>query len=79
MWLLYWTTGSPLLNGISKYPFWVLFLADLPISFPAFSVMFVSEERGIYAAILWAVLGTLMWYLIGRTIDSYRDKLARPF
>jgi hypothetical protein len=65
MWILHWTTGAPLLNGFSKYPFTVLFFADIPISLPAFAVMFISEERATYAAILWGVLGTVMWYLIG--------------
>lgn len=69
MWVLYWLTGAPLLAGPSKYPFSILFVADLPISFPAFSVMLVSEERGASAAVLWGILGTVMWYFLGSAID----------
>ena len=74
MWTLYWVTGAPLLNGPSKYPFAILFVADLPISFPAFSIMFVSEERGTYAAVLWGVLGTVMWFFLGSAIDTFVRK-----
>jgi hypothetical protein len=78
MWVLYWASAQPLMDGPSALPFYVLFIADLPISFPAFSVMFTSSANGTLAAILWGVFGTLWWVLIGTVIDarirSFRKK-----
>jgi hypothetical protein len=59
MWLLYSVFSQPLLNGPSAVPFAILFIADLPISLIAFGVMFTSDEKGLVAATLWGVLGTL--------------------
>jgi Tol biopolymer transport system component len=70
MWGLYWVFALPMANGPSALPFFVLFIADLPISFIAFGVMFTSVKYGLVAAIAWGVFGTLWWYVIGRSIDA---------
>jgi Tol biopolymer transport system component len=83
MWGLFLAFSRPLMDGPAALPFFVLFFADLPISFPAFAAMFVSAERGMIAAVFWGVLGTLWWFLIGFAIDTRlrnygkkRDELA---
>jgi len=80
MWILYFVFSQPVLDGPSAFLFVILFVADLPISFIAFSVMFTSSEMGPIAAVLWGVLGTLWWYVIGIAIDarirSYRANRA---
>jgi len=71
MWVLYSVfSPQPLLNGPSALPFAILFVADLPLSLFAFGAMFASSEKGMVAAILWGVLGTLWWFLIGFAIDA---------
>jgi len=70
MWVLYAGFSQPLANGPSNFPFVVLLIADLPISFVAFGVMFTSAEMGQLAALLWGVLGTLWWFAIGFAIDA---------
>ena len=67
---LYAVFSQPLMNGPSALPFVILFIADLPISLVAFGVMFTSSEKGMIAAALWGVLGTLWWFLIGFAIDA---------
>ena len=83
MWKLHSAADAvwgPSLAGLAAmFFFWVLFLADLPISLVwLFGTSFVSEEHEIDVAILWGVLGTVFWYLIGWMIDSYRHKRANP-
>lgn len=68
-WVLYWIQQQPLLDGPSRWPFAVVFLADLPISVVAFGVMFGSEARAPYALAAWGVLGTLWWYFLGLLIE----------
>jgi Tol biopolymer transport system component len=78
MWVLYSAFSQPLLDAASALPFVILFIADLPISLVAFGFMFTSSEKGAIAAVLWGVLGTLWWFLIGYAIDvrirNYRKK-----
>ena|ERR1700674_862605 len=78
MWVLYWASSRPLMDGPSALAFEILFVADLPISAFAFSVMFTSSTYGTLAAVLWGVFGTFWWFLIGLAIDarirSYRKK-----
>ncbi len=80
MWILYFVFSQPLMDGPSVFLFVILFIADLPISFITFAVMFTNSELGPTAAVLWGVLGTLWWYLIGIAIDarirSYRENRA---
>ncbi len=74
---LFWGFSQPLMDGLSALPFFILLIADLPISFVAFGVLFTSSKWGTTAAVLWGVLGTLWWYGIGYAIDarirSYRE------
>jgi hypothetical protein len=70
MWVLYWACGQPLMDGPSALPFFILFLADLPISAFAFGVMFTSSANGALAAVCWGVLGTFWWFLLGLAIDA---------
>jgi hypothetical protein len=53
MWGLYWAFALPMFNGPSALPFLILFIADLPISFVAFGVMFTSVKYGLVAALAW--------------------------
>ncbi len=71
MWALYGGFDQPLLNGPAALPFGILFLADLPFSAFAFGVMFTSESNGPIAFVLWCVVGTVWWYLLGRSIDAW--------
>ncbi len=70
MWVLYWVCAQPLMDGPSALPFFILFIADLPISIVAFGAMFTSTANGTLAAVCWGVLGTLWWFLIGLAIDA---------
>lgn len=80
MWVLYAGFSQPLANGPSNLPFVILLIADLPISFVAFGVMFTSAKFWPVAAVLWGMLGTLWWFAIGFAIDarirSYRENRA---
>ena len=82
MWALYGGFDQPLLNGPAALPFGILFLADFPFSAFAFGVMFTSETNGPIAFALWGVVGTLWWYLLGRSIDGWirrrRGNSAEP-
>jgi Tol biopolymer transport system component len=82
IWVFDFIFSQPLLNGPSAGPFVVILIADLPISFVAFAVMFTSASLGMVAAIVWGVLGTLWWFAIGIAIDrrvrSYRENRAGP-
>jgi hypothetical protein len=64
-WILYACQRQPLLNGPSRWPFLLVFVADLPIAMIAFAVMFTSEAAFPYALAAWALLGTMWWYFIG--------------
>ena len=80
MWVLYSVFSQPLADGPSAVLFVILFIVDLPISFVAFGVLLTSAKYGGVAALLWGVLGTLWWYLIGLAIDarirSHRESRA---
>jgi hypothetical protein len=69
-WILFWMQPQPLLDGPSRWPFYVLALADFPISLVAFGAMFTSEARMPYALAAWGVLGTIWWYFLGRLIEE---------
>jgi hypothetical protein len=75
MWALYRGFDQPLLNGPAALPFGILFLADLPFSVFAFGVMFTSESNGPIALALWGVVGTLWWYVLGRSIDAWIHRI----
>lgn len=81
IWVFYAAFSQPLMDGLSALPFAILFVADLPISFVAFGVLFTSSKWGPIAAVLWGALGTLWWYAIGNAIDArvrkYREKRAK--
>jgi len=66
------------MDGPSALPFFILFIADLPISIVFFGVMFTSSAHGTLAAVCWGVLGTFWWFLIGLSIDArnhtFREK-----
>jgi hypothetical protein len=67
---LYAGFDQPLMNGPARLPFDILMIADLPFSIFAFGVMFSGSEYGIIALVLWGVVGTLWWHLLGRAIDA---------
>jgi Tol biopolymer transport system component len=70
-WLLSAVSPQPLMDGISAVPFLILCIADFPISIVAFGVMFSSGRYGIAALVVWAVVGTLWWWFLGRSIESW--------
>ena len=70
MWALFAGSGQSLMGGPSGLPFAILLIADLPFSFIAFSVIFASDAKAGIAFVLWGVVGTLWWYLLGRVIDA---------
>jgi len=69
-WFLFWVQSQPLFDGPSRYPFLVVFLADLPFSALFFGIFFTSVERGPYAVIAWGICGTLWWWFLGSLIDK---------
>src|SRR5882672_3833034 len=71
-WIFFWIQPQPLLDGPSRWPFIIIFLADLPLSAIAFGVMFSSDARMLYAVVTWGVLGTLWWYFLGGLIAQRR-------
>jgi len=73
-WLLFWIQAQPLFDGPSRYPFVVLFLADLPFSAFFFGIFFTSAERGPYAVAAWGIVGTLWWWFLGSLIDKRRQR-----
>ena len=70
MWALYAGSGQPLMNGPSGLPFAILLVADLPFSLLAFGIAFTSEAKAGIAFVLWGVVGTLWWYLLGCAVDA---------
>jgi len=67
--ILYVITQQPLLSGPSRWPFTIVFLADLPISVIAFGAMFGGQRHASYLLAAWGVLGTLWWYILGLLIQ----------
>ena len=59
-----------MMNGLSAGPFLLLLVVDVPISFVAFGVLFTGTACGILAVVLWFLVGTSWWYLLGRFIDG---------
>ncbi|MGA2350215.1 MAG: hypothetical protein ABSF70_07275 [Terracidiphilus sp.] len=77
MWALYAGSGRPLMNGPSGVPFAILLVADLPFSLFAFGIAFTSQAKAGLAFGVWAVVGTLWWYLLGRGIDASIRRIRR--
>lgn len=69
-WLAALAQAQPLLDGPARWPFGLLFVADLPISLVAFSAIWMGKL--VYALLLWGVLGTAWWYLLGVWIRGER-------
>src|ERR1700722_5673808 len=67
---LYWEFARALADSPARLLFLVLFVADFPISWVAFGVLFSSAKFGPFAALSWGFLGTLWWYLIGKFLDT---------
>jgi hypothetical protein len=61
-----------LLDGLSRWPFALIFFGDFPFSAIAFGAMFVSEKNFPYALAAWAAVGTLWWYFLGRLMERRR-------
>jgi hypothetical protein len=66
--------SQPLLDGPApRWGFFVLFFADLPISVIGFSMMWDGKwNEGL---LLWGVLGTAWWYLIGLLIRQLQRSI----
>jgi hypothetical protein len=73
-WILFWIQPQPLLDGPSRYPFFILFLADLPFSALFFGIFFTSADRGPYAVVAWGIVGTIWWWFLGNWIDKLRNR-----
>jgi hypothetical protein len=61
---------EPLLQGPAAVPFYVLFLADFPISAFAAGVMFTSTDLFPTAWAIWGIIGTAWWYVLGRALEK---------
>jgi len=58
---------QPLRDGPARWGFAVLSIADFPISVIAFSMMW--DKRLLPGLSIWAVIGTLEWYLLGMLLE----------
>lgn len=70
---LYAISPQPLLEGPARFTFYILWVADFPISAMAFGAMYVSQHDAPYAAAGWAVVGTLWWYCIGVVLGAIHE------
>jgi hypothetical protein len=77
VWVLFRLSSLPLLDGPARVPFGIVFFSDMPISAIAFGVMFSSDEHWVMAVIIWGIVGTLWWYLLGRSIDAWVLRLQK--
>jgi hypothetical protein len=75
-WLLFWVQPQPLFDGPSRFPFAIIFVADLPFSAFFFGIIFTSSERFAYAVAAWGVVGTLWWWFLGNLIDKRRHRTS---
>lgn len=68
---------------IAGFAFWTLCLFDIPISIFAFGMMWGAAEADSSSSlpglilVLWAVLGTLWWFLLGLSIEAWIRRLRR--
>jgi len=69
-WLADLAQSQPLLEGVSRWGFALLFVADFPISLVAFSWLW--DGRRVEALSFWGIFGTAWWYLIGLWIQRRR-------
>jgi hypothetical protein len=70
-WGLYAVSSEPLLNGPARWPFALLFFADLPLSAFAFGMIFTSDKQFFPALALWGVAGTVWWFLLGLSMEAW--------
>jgi hypothetical protein len=69
--LLMWISDQRILGGPALVPFVILFVADAPFSTIAFGEMLTSAKHAWPAWVLWGVLGTVWWYLLGLSIEAW--------
>ncbi|PYT48374.1 MAG: hypothetical protein DMG44_15220 [Acidobacteria bacterium] len=74
--VLMWISSKPILDGPARLPFGILWVADLPISAIAFSVMFTSAEYGWFAWAVWGVVGTVWWYFLSRSMETLQRRFS---
>ena len=67
--LLYGIQQQPLLNGPSRLPFLIVFLADLPVSLMTFGAIFNGWPHAMYFLAAWGILGTVWWFFLGLLIQ----------
>jgi hypothetical protein len=77
-WASYAVSNQGLTEGFTGLFFTILFIADLPFSFVAFGLMFEGGRNGQIASIMWGIVGTLWWGLIGLAIDAFIRRRSRP-
>jgi hypothetical protein len=68
-WGLASVSSKPLMDGIAALPFALLYIVDIPISVMAFGAFFSSGTAA--PIVTWGALGTLWWYLLGRSIEAW--------
>jgi len=67
----------PLMEGPMGVPSVLFYVVDIPISLVAFGFMFFSAKFAWLAWILWGVLGTGWWYLLGISIEAWIKRLSK--
>ena len=65
--ILYLSTNEGLMNGKNDWFFGPLWVADMPISI--FCFVFLWGGPTVLGLILWGVLGTAWWFLIGFLLE----------
>ena len=67
-------------GGLAGFAFWTLCLIDFPISIFGFGMMWSAgeAERSLAPAlIIWAVLGTVWWFLLGLSTEAWMRRFRR--
>jgi hypothetical protein len=73
--------GLDFRGSVAFFSFFGLFLLDFSISILGLSMMWGAADAEAStrpALILWAVLGTLWWFLLGMSIEAWIRRFRKP-
>jgi len=73
--VLYFSTNEGLMNGKNDWLFYPLWVADMPISIFCFGLLWAGPTT--LGLILWGVLGTLWWFVIGLVVEMIIGSVRR--